>query len=175
MLSNQLTLSEIAVQTLQEERWRGSSDQTQAFIRRLCVGRSETIVIMIAKIRDAFEYLDDADVKEVDCSNIYDIFKRSDILTTSIEMLVNKFIDKLKKQGRDKFTLPEVFEHFGSILQEMSDSTVTIPEAFALLRLNLPVPEVTSAAHVAMKIIDNILNHVNDSKYWQINIKSEVT
>lgn len=34
-----LTLSEIAVQILQEERWRGSADQTNSFIRRLCAGR----------------------------------------------------------------------------------------------------------------------------------------
>ena len=38
-----LTLSEIAVQILQEERWRGSADQTNAFIRRICAGRFEDV------------------------------------------------------------------------------------------------------------------------------------
>ena len=44
-----MTLSEVAVQVLQEERWRGSVDQTNAFVRRLCAGRSEAIAVCVGR------------------------------------------------------------------------------------------------------------------------------
>ena len=44
-----MTLSEVAVQVLQEERWRGSVDQTNAFVRRLCAGRSEAIAACVGR------------------------------------------------------------------------------------------------------------------------------
>ena len=44
-----MTLSEVAVQVLQEERWRGTVDQTNAFVRRLCAGRSEAIAVCVGR------------------------------------------------------------------------------------------------------------------------------
>lgn len=56
-----MTLAEIAVQILQEERWRGTQDQKVAFLRRLCAGRSESLVSLICKLRDAFEKVRNVD------------------------------------------------------------------------------------------------------------------
>lgn len=82
----QSTLSEIAILTLQEERWRGSLEQTVSFIRRLSVGRSDTLIDMIGKIRDSFESLDLNKDGEISSTNVGDMFKRAVLTSVAIDL-----------------------------------------------------------------------------------------
>jgi hypothetical protein len=79
------TLAEIAIQTLQDEKWRGSTEQTVSFIRRLCAGRSELLIQYISKFRDAFEAKDSEGRGEVSVKDLLDIFRRSEVPVISIE------------------------------------------------------------------------------------------
>jgi hypothetical protein len=146
------TLSEIAVQVLQEERWRGTPDQTNDLMRRLCAGRSEAVGDCLARVRDAFEALDYDGRGEVSTSDVGALFQKAHISTTSLEHTVLAFTARLDKQARDCFSLPELVEGFGAELQELADASVSVSEAFAMLRMHLPAADVRLAADLALKV-----------------------
>ena len=77
------------------------------------------------------------------------------------------------EQARDVVSLPEIIEHFGAELEELADSSVSIAESFAMLRMHLVNVDVRQAADLALKILDNILDHPNDPKLWKLNLKNE--
>ena len=169
-----LTMSEISVQVLQEERWRGSPDQTNAFIRRLCSSRTDATVDCIIRVRDAFEALDTEGQGEVSSSELKTLFRNAMAASSSVDHTLTAFKAKLDRQARGTVSLPELFEQFGLALQELSESSVSIAEAFAMLRMRLSAVDVRAAADVVMKVIDNLLEHSNDPKYWHVNIRNEV-
>ena len=76
-------------------------------------------------------------------------------------------------QARDVVSFPEIIEHFGAELEELADSSVSIAESFAMLRMHLVNVDVRQAADLALKILDNILDHPNDPKLWKLNLKNE--
>ncbi len=168
-----LTLSEIAVLMLQEERWRGNMEQMVNFIQRLCSGRSAALEDVIVRIRDAFESLDPDKIGEVSISSIKDIFRTAKLSNASLDLGVKSFTEKMKRQSRGKFSFPEIFEFFGPVIQDAADATVSIAEAFAMLRLHLATADIRLCADMAMKVVDNVINNANNSKFWQINVKSE--
>jgi hypothetical protein len=43
-----------------------------------------------------------------------------------------------------------------------------------MLRMYLPSADVRAAADIILKILDNVLEHDSDSKYWRINVHNEV-
>ena len=44
-----------------------------------------------------------------------------------------------------------------------------------MMRLHWSSPEVRAAADLALMVIDNILKNSNDSKFWSVNVRSEVS
>jgi Ca2+-binding EF-hand superfamily protein len=168
-----MTLSEIAIQTMQEDRWRGNLEQTVSFIRRLNAGRSEALVNTITRIRDAFESQDSEKNGENSVDLIGDLFRVAKVSATMIELFLTKFSDRLQQQNRGFYSLPEIFEHFGLIIEESADAAVSIAEVFAMLRLHCNTNTVRLAADMSLKIIDNILKNPSEIKYAQVNIKSE--
>ena len=113
-----MTLAEIAIQTMQEERWRGSPDQTVALVRRLCAGRSAGASDVITRLRDAFEALDkDGPGGEVSASDLAELFRMCGLTSPMLEAPLKKFADRLQKQSRGRFSMPELFEHFGPFIQ----------------------------------------------------------
>jgi Ca2+-binding EF-hand superfamily protein len=170
-----MTLSEIAIQVLQEERWKGSTNQTILFIQRLSAGRSDMVVGCIEKLREAFDALDSNNTGEVSITKIDDLFQFSGISNSStIKASIQKFCVRIEQQGRENFIFPEIFENFGSFIQEHADASLGIAEAFAMLRMHCSLSDIRSAADMSLRIIDNILNNTGDSKYWQINVQSQV-
>ena len=43
-----------------------------------------------------------------------------------------------------------------------------------MMRFHCDINTTRSAIDLCLKIIDNILSHTNDSKYWRVNTLSEV-
>ena len=168
-----MTLSEVAIQCLQEERWRGNMEQTINFVRMLSAGRSEALMDTITRIRDSFEALDADKCGEVSKTDLDDLFRAAKIPATAIELPLTKFKERLERQSRGRFSLPEIFEHFGPSVQEFADASVSVAEAFAMLRLYHSTTDVRLAADMAIKIVDNILSKADDSKFWQVNVKSD--
>ena len=169
-----LTLGEVAVTTLQSERWRGTEEQVISFVRRLTAGRSEALAKTIGAIRDAFEAkLKSPEDSEVSLTDIEDIFVQAKASSPAVSLSAKKFSERLKRQGRGTFSLPELFEFFGSIVQETGEGSVSIAEAFAMMRLHYNTADVRLIADMAQKVVENILQHTDDSKYWLVNIKSE--
>ena len=169
-----LTISEVSVQVLQEERWRGSPDQTNAFIRRLCSSRTDSVIDCITRVRDAFEALDTEERGEVSSSELAALLKNASVASSNVSSTLATFKAKLDRQARGTFSLPELFEQFGLALQELSESSISIAEAFAMLRMHLSATDVRAAADVVSKIIDNLVEHSSDPKYWHVNIRNEV-
>ena len=172
---NVLTISEVAVQTLQEERWRGSPDQTNDFIRRLCSSRSDATVDCITSLRDAFEVLDTDGRGEVSSTGLKALLISAKISSPSVDHLLVTFKSKLDRQARGTFSLPELFEQIGPALKELCDSSVSVAEAFAMLRMQLSATDVRAAADAVRKVLDTLLEHVSDPKYWQVNVRNEVS
>ena len=170
-----MTLSEIAVQTMQEERWRSTSDQVTSFVARLCSGRSKNAVAVITSIRDAFEALDSDNNGDVSVSNTADLFKGCEGLNIGgLGAPIYAFVERLKKQGRGTFSLPELFESFGSYIQDAGEKSISVSEAFSMLRLHNSIADVRLTAGKLVEIIDKILQNSSDPKYWVLNVKSEV-
>lgn len=44
-----------------------------------------------------------------------------------------------------------------------------------MMRLHWSSPEVRAAADLALLVVDNILKNSNDSKFWSVNVRSEVS
>ena len=168
-----MTLSELTVQILQEEKWIGSQSQVVSYIRRLCSGRSNSLVECISKIREAFEIQDHGDSGDASVSTIHELFKIANINFDHLDEMVQKFLKRLEQQMRGRYSLPEVFEFFGANIQEFADASLTVMEAIAIFRMNASSAEIRLAAEMANKILNNIIEHSNDRKYWQVNMQSE--
>jgi Ca2+-binding EF-hand superfamily protein len=165
-----LSLAEVAVQVMTGERWTGSKEQTVSLVQRLCAGRGEALTTLVCAVRDAFEALDDAQVGEVYLQNAGQVLSKAGVAPARAETALKTFREKMDRQGRVAFFLPEVFEAFGAVLEESQrGGSVSIAEAFAMLRLYLSHTEVHAAADLAVRVVDNILGHPKDPKYWQIN------
>ena len=63
--------------------------------------------------------------------------KPAEISSVTLEPKIKSFLVRLEKQSRGAFSLPEFVEHFGADLQELADSSVSVAEAFAMLRMHL--------------------------------------
>ena len=168
------TICEVSVQVLQEERWRGSVDQTNAFIRRLSSGRTQSCVECIMRLRDAFEAFDTRNQGEVSCSDTAAVLKQAQLTGPGTAQSVTAFKLKLDRQSRGTFALPELYEHFGLDIQELSNASVSVSAAFSMLKMTLTATDVRAAADLVLRIIDSLLQHPNDPKYWQVNIRNEV-
>eukprot|EP01041_Mallomonas_annulata_P000829 gene829-1611_t len=171
--SRRLTISEIAIQVLQEERWRGTMDQVNSFMRRLIAGRTEATVDSLRFIRDAFESIDTEDTGEIEISNIQDLLIASKFSIYPFERVLQSMKERLERHSRVKVSLPELLEHIGPIIQDLTESSISISESFAMLRLHCNSSDVRTAADLVLKLVDNIILHPEASKYWQINILNE--
>jgi hypothetical protein len=164
-----LTLAELAVQVLQEEKWRGTQDQMTTFVRRLCAGRSDQTIHCTGKLRTAFENLDEQNTGEVSVSRLLDLLAEAQLPVSSFVPVAERFKDILAQQGRGRFSFPEVFEHFGPRVQEFAESSVSVAEAISMMRLHCSTADVRLAVDLCGRILDNIIKHPTDHKYWQIN------
>jgi Ca2+-binding EF-hand superfamily protein len=168
------TIAEIAVQVLQHEKWSGKSEQNAQLVARLCAGRSGTVVGFISKIRESFETFDASNSGLVSASSLSDIFRLSNLAFDGLGQMVKNFTFRLKQQSRETFSLPELFEFFGHNIQEYGEGTLSVSEAFAMLRMHCSASDIRLGTDMMLLIIDNILNHPTDSKFWTVNIRSEV-
>jgi Ca2+-binding EF-hand superfamily protein len=168
-----MTLAEIAVQVLQEEKWKGDQTQSTLFVRRLCVGRSDGMIEKINAIRTAFDEVDINGTGEVSVSQITDVFFKAHFTITGMLDMLEKFKIRLNQQARGRFLLPEIFESFGPYIEEISDGSITISEAISMFRMHCSTAEVRVAADLSGKIIDNLLANQTEPKYWQINIQGD--
>ena len=137
---------------LQEERWRGTADQTNAFVRRLVAGRPDAVAACVGRVRDAFDALDTDERGEVSASDVGRLLKQAEVGSATVDLKVKTFLARLSKQARAVCSLPEVVEHFGPELQELADASVSVSEAFAMLRMHLPAADVRLAADLALKV-----------------------
>ncbi|KAJ1409004.1 hypothetical protein B484DRAFT_403358 [Ochromonadaceae sp. CCMP2298] len=168
-----LTLAEIAVQVLQEERWRGTQAQTAMFVRRLCAGRGDALVQSVAKLRAAFEELDTNSTAEVPVSQLSDVFYKAQYPISSMQTQLQRFRERLEQQMRGTFSLPEVFEHFGPHIQDAAESAVSVAEAFSMMRMHCSTTEVRLASDLCSRIVEGVLAHPHESKFWLINVRGQ--
>ena len=143
-------------------------------MRRLSSGRTEAAVGCLCRLRDSFEAYDLKEQGEVSLVNLADVMKRAKVASPGISRTVLAFKLKLERLGLSSFTLPEFFEHFGMEIQELSGASVSVAEAFAMLRMHLSAADVRAAADCILRVIDTLLEHPTDPKYWQVNIRNEV-
>jgi hypothetical protein len=173
-MNNKLTLAEVAIQVLQEERWRSTADQVIGLVERLSAGRSAPTVTCITKIRDVFESIDVNSEGFIHVDKVEDIFRAVGIPSVSVQPYLEKFKERMDKVKLGQIVLPDLFEHFGIIIQETGDYTVTVSEAFAMLRFQCDAQDVRAAAETSLRVIDNMLKNQENPKYWRINVTSEV-
>ena len=169
-----LSISDLAVAVLQEAEWNGTSAQHNSLLSRLCAGRSVRTIALLTQIRDAFELLDTTGKGFLSLESIPSLFRKAAISLAAADYSFNLCIKKVQKKGADVISLAEIFEHFGSLITELADSAANVGEAFAMLRTKLASVDIRAAADLAIRILDRAVAH-QDPKYWQINVKSEVS
>ena len=169
-----LTISEIALIVLQEEPWQGTRIDHDKLLRRLSHGRSSKVIEMLSNVRDIFEEMDTSSRGVINFSDIPPLLKKLKISPASVEYSVRICAEKAGKSNTHTFALPEVFVHFGSILTDIAESSISVAEAFAMFRLHSSSTEIRVAADLVCRILDNILQK-QDPKYWQVNLNSEVS
>eukprot|EP00981_Chlorochromonas_danica_P006231 scaffold1310_cov219-Ochromonas_danica.AAC.6 len=167
------TLSDVSVQVLREEKWTGSSDQTQAFIGRLCAGRSDAVITCIGKLRNAFEALDANGAGFLSLSLCPRLFQESGLTSSDIDAAMSRFVSRQEATNSGLFSLPEVFEHFGSAIQQCAENVLTVSEAVSLYRLRFSPNEVHSALKLVNVIVNNIVDTPTQNKFWFVNIDGE--
>ena len=126
------------------------------------------------RVRDAFEAFHSRNQGEVSLSDTAAVLKRAQLAGPGIAQSVTAFKLKLDRQSRGTFALPELYEHFGLDIQELSDASVSVSAAFSMLKMTLTAADVRAAADLVLRIIDSLLQHPNDPKYWQVDVRSEV-
>ena len=77
------------------------------FIRRLCSGRTESVVRAVTKIREAFELLDADNQGSVSISDIQQLFYSAQLSIDAAVNAIKMFVQRLEQQGRGRFSLPE--------------------------------------------------------------------
>jgi Ca2+-binding EF-hand superfamily protein len=167
------SLSDIAVQVLREEKWVGSSDQTQSLVTRLCAGRSSSVINCVGKLRNAFETLDTNNAGFLPLSYCIRLFNEAQIMSNEINSMITKFENRMQQSATNVFSLPEVFEYFGAALQQYAENMLSLNEAVSLFRLRFSTNDVHRALKLALNIVENVINHPNQNKYWYINIDGD--
>lgn len=143
-----------------------------SLVVRLKAGRSEALSDLISKIRDGFD--DNCEKGELLFSKIGDVLRYAGVPVTLVEHTLAQYLERLQRQGREYISLPEIFENFGFIFQDLADQSLGIAEGFAMLRLKCKNDEVRSAAEYLLSILDKIINRPKDTRLWSINIADEV-
>jgi hypothetical protein len=143
-----------------------------SFVVRLKAGRSEALSDLISKVRDCFD--ENSEKGELLFSKIGDLLRHAGIPVNLTEHSLSQYLERLQRQGREFVSLPEIFEHFGFIFQDLADQSVGIAEGFAMLRMKCKNDEVRSAAEYLLGILDKIINRPKDTRFWSINISDEV-
>ena len=91
-----------------------------------------------------------------------------------VELPLSQFLGRLQRQSREAVSLPEIFEHFGFIIQDLADQNISIAEAFAMFRQKSTNVEVRAAAEFLLGLVDKILHFPKDTRYWEVSLTSEV-
>ena len=175
-VSTNKSITQISITTMQDILWRGSNDQVTKFIQKICTGRSKKVIDMITSIRDQFDDFDKMEKGEIYMEELYKILNSFNFKKQSV---IDKVCESLKEhihqQGRNTVLLPEIFEYFGMIIQETGDAILDIKEVYALLRTHLSTSEVRNMSNYVIKLIDNIILHDTENKFWSINTLSDVS
>ena len=144
-----------------------------SFLYRLQAGRSDALCEFITKVRDAFEAHAEKG-EQYPVARLTELLRMSGVPATLFEATLNQVTDRLKRQSREFVSLPELFEYFGFIFQDLTDKSISIAEAFAMFRLKSNSVEVRAAAEYALEFIDKVLNNPKDSRFWEISLSNEV-
>jgi hypothetical protein len=143
-----------------------------SFLLRLKAGRSEALCDLISKIRDSFD--DQCERGELHTSKLGDVLRLSGVPISLTDQQLAQYLERLRRQGREFVSMPEIFEHFGFIFQDLADQSISIAEGFAMLRMKCKNDVVRAAAESLMTILDKILSHPKDTRLWSVNISEEV-
>jgi Ca2+-binding EF-hand superfamily protein len=173
MGGGRLTLSEVAVAVLQEERWRGDRSQVDSFVNRLVAGRSEKVVDCIAKIRDGFEVLDEEARGSIPVEKVGDLLRAAGLSPAVVSSHLSNFNAHSLRLKREEASLPDLIEHFGLLIMDICDASVSVGEAMAMFRLHCETAVIRAAVDSVIRILDNIIAHSDNSKYWKVNILHE--
>lgn len=187
------SISEIAILYAQDLSWRSASEQKSHLIRSLCTGRSAIEINLITEISNKFEAIDTSNCGEITFENVKTMIKsilasdhyRAAISTSLDPKSASSFIGKIdsvfeslyariKQQSRSSVFLPEIYEYFGSTIEQLSTSALTISEAFQVLRLRLKVSDLREYLRTVIKAIDSVIIHDTDQRYWRINANNDV-
>ena len=137
-------------------------------IRRLSLGRDEAQVKMILRFKEIFERLDEDDNDgEIATMHLTSLLTE---LGRDPKTVSNK-IDALCTRSAS-IALVEVFGEFGYLIQDAS-TCLSIPSAFAKLRLHTAVNEVRLVGMKCLEIARKVLDHPNNAIMWKIQINTK--
>ena len=103
VLAENLSISQIAIATMQNVLWRGTNDQVSKFIQKVCTGRSKKVVELVVNIRNKFEEFDRQEYGEISVEDL----KKVLLLTSNFknQVAVGTIYESLKEhvnqQGRN--------------------------------------------------------------------------
>ena len=156
------TVTSLASQMFSNGECSEQSDHSQ-LIRRLAIGRTEGQAEMLLRMREAFERIDEDESGEIPTTSLSNLLqevgRNPDSLRKKIETLSSRTA---------RITLCETLAEFGFLVED-SASILSVPSAFAKLRLHCAVQDIRSIVHACLEIGRNILQNPTDARFWKIS------
>jgi hypothetical protein len=136
----------------------------------MCAGRSDVVCQSVTKIRSAFEQIDVNNDGEIPLSLMKDLITLADLPLERLREPLKRFEKRLADQRRAAVSLPDIFEHFGLVVQEVAEASISVSDAVSVFTLKHSNADVRLACEAVMSVLENILSHEEDPSRWSLNI-----
>ncbi len=176
MMTTLLPVSKLASSIFSERRWVGTSNETDAFLRRMCRGRLQRVKAALHHARSVFDELchhsNEGKIASSDVKCWLTKVCEDDL--TALETTVDGFLKSLN--GSHAVSFPEILSGFGFLIERIATTCPppTISSAFSMLRCNCSPSDALSVARTVLRYIENIISAPHDAYVRRVSIGNKV-
>ncbi len=173
VMTTLLPVSKLAASIFSEHRWVGTCSQTDAFQRRMCVGRPPRVQAALHHARSVFDELcHDSNEGEIALSDVKRwLMKVYEDDLMSLESVLAGF---MKSCNGSTVSYPEILAGFGFMLERTATCLLTVSSAFSILRSNCFPPDALSVGRTVLRYIENIISAPHDIHLRRVSTGSKV-
>ncbi len=176
IMTTLLPVSKLAASIFSERRWVGTSNETDAFLRRMCGGRLQRVKAALHHARSVFDKLchhsNEGKIASSDVKCWLTKVYKYDL--KALETTVDGFLKSLN--GSHAVSFPEILSGFGFIIERIATTSPppTISSAFSMLRCNCSPSDALSVARTVLRYVENIISAPHDAHVYRVSIGNKV-
>ncbi len=171
-----LPVSKLAASICSEGRWVGTSNETDSFLRHLCMGRLQGVTAALHLTRSVFDELCHPSNKgKIASSDVkYWLTKLCNDNFTDLEAALDGFLKSLN--GSRVISFPEILSAFGFVIERIATMCPlpTISSAFSMLRCNCSPLDALSVARTVLRYIENIISAPHNIHVRRMSIGNKI-